>query len=58
MKTAILNGGYAELYANVRQAEAKNKENLLEYQKEKPGVIEEDNVYDVIVALRKRKENQ
>jgi CBS domain-containing protein len=40
------------------QSETENKENLLEYQEEKPGVINADNVSDVIAALRRRKEKQ
>lgn len=48
-------GNYAELYERTRQYEAENKENLLEYQDQKPGVITGDNVNDIIEALRKRK---
>ena len=58
IEKAIQNGGYAELYERVRQAEAENKENLLEYQEEKPGVITGDNVHDIIAALRRRKEQK
>lgn len=35
----------------------KNKENLLEYQEEKPGVVSGDNVDDIIAALRKKKKD-
>ncbi len=48
-------GNYAELYERTRQYEADNKENLIEYQDKKPGVITGDNVNDIIEALRKRK---
>lgn len=48
-------GNYTELYERTRQYEAENKENLLEYQEKKPGVVTGDNVNDIIEALRKRK---
>lgn len=55
IEQAMQQGGYEEMYARVRQAEAENKENLLEYQEEKPGVVTEDNVNDIIDALRRKK---
>ena len=58
IESAMLNGGYEGMYARVRQAEAENKENLLEYQNEKPGVINRDNVDDILAAIRKRKESR
>ncbi len=58
IEKAVKDGGYAELYGRVRQAEAENKENLLEYQEEKPGVITGDNVHDIIAALKRRKEQK
>ena len=58
IEKAIQNGGYAELYERVRQAEAENKENLLEYQEEKPSVITGDNVHEIIAALRRRKDQK
>ena len=58
IESAMLNGGYEGMYARVRQAEAENKEDLLEYQEEKPGVINSDNVDDILAALRKRKERR
>lgn len=58
IESALLNGGYEDMYSHVRQAEAENMENLLDYQDEKPGVIQKDNVDDIIAALRKRKENR
>lgn len=56
VENAVRDGNYEELYKRIRQAEIENKENLLEYQEEKPGVISRDNVNDIIAALRKRKE--
>ena len=55
IEKAIQDGGYESMYARVREVEAKNRENLLEYQEEKPGVITGDNVSDIIAALRRRK---
>ena len=55
VERALENGNYEALYARVRQAEAENKGNLLEYQEAKPGVVTGDNVNDIIAALRRRK---
>ena len=57
VEKAVMDGKYKETYARVRRAEAENKENLLEYQDEKPGVINGDNVNDIIAALRRKKES-
>ena len=56
VEKAVRDGKYKETYARVRRAEAENKENLLEYQEEKTGVINGDNVNDIIAALRRKKE--
>lgn len=58
IERAFEDGCYEKMYTRVRQTETENKENLLEYQEEKPGVINADNVSDVIAALRRRKEKQ
>ena len=58
IERAVKEGSYAEIYKWVRQAEAENKVNLLEYQEEKPGVITGDNVHDIIATLRRRKDQQ
>lgn len=55
IEKAIQNGGYEEMYARVRRAEAENRETLLDYQEEKPGVIRNDNVNDILAAIRKKK---
>ncbi len=55
IENALENGDYEYVYSHTRQYELENKENLLEYQDEKPGVINEDNVDDVIAALRGKK---
>jgi hypothetical protein len=56
IEQAMKDGNYEALYNRVRQAEIENRENLLEYQETKPGVITGDNVNGIISALRKRKE--
>ena len=58
IERAVQNGKYGEIYESVRHAEAENRETLLEYQEEKPGVINGDNVNDIIAALKKRKNNE
>lgn len=58
VEKAIQDGNYGELYTSVRKEEAENKDNLLEYQEEKPGVINSDNTNDIIAALRRRKEDK
>ena len=57
IEKAIEDGRYEDMYQRVRQAEAENRESLLEYQDEKPGVINNDNVNSIIAALRRRKGN-
>lgn len=56
IERALQDGDYETAYHRVRQAEEENKENLIVYQKEKPGVVNSENVNDVLAALRKRKE--
>lgn len=58
IERALEDGDYEKMYNRVHQAEAENKENLLEYQEKKPGVIDQDNASDIIAALRRRKEKQ
>ena len=58
IEKAIQDGDYEVAYSRVRWAEEENKENLIEYQEKKPGVINSENVSDVLAALRKRKEEQ
>ena len=44
IKQALENGDYGYMYTLVRQAETESKGILLEYQEEKPEVINGDNV--------------
>ena len=55
IERAVQDGSYESMYKRIRQAENENREILLEYQEEKPNAIAEDNVNDIISALRKRK---
>ncbi len=57
VENALKNDDYEELYKKVRKYEAENKQNLIEYQEEKPGAITTDNVNDVIAALRRKKQS-
>ncbi len=58
IEKAMQNGDYESTYTRVRELEAENKDNLLEYREEKPGVINNDNISDIIAALRRRKERK
>lgn len=55
IEKAILDSAYETTYERVRKAEAENKKVLVEYQENKPGVINSKNVDDVLAALRRRK---
>ena len=55
IESVIEKGNYEELFKKTRQYEKENKENLIEYQEEKPGVINGNNLNDIIDILRKRK---
>ena len=56
LENALETGEYEKMYTRARQYEADNKDSLLEYQEEKPGVINGANVDDVIEALRRKKQ--
>ena len=55
IERAVQDGNYESMYKRIRQAESENREILLEYQEEKPDTITEDNVNDIISALKKRR---
>ena len=55
IEKTIESGNYESIYETIRQTEIENQNTLIEYQKSKPGVINNDNANDVIDALRKRK---
>lgn len=54
LENIMANGDYEEMYSRTRQYEIDNRNNLVEYQDQNPGVITRDNVDDIIAALRKR----
>lgn len=58
IENALADGAYEAMYSRIRKMEAENKDILIEYQEEKPGVINNDNVSDIIAAIRKRKGEQ
>ena len=58
IERAVQNGKYEEIYESIRHTEAENREILLEYQEDRPGIINGDNVNDIIAALKKRKNNE
>ena len=54
LENIMANGDYEEMYSRTRQYEIDNRNNLVEYQDQNPGVITRDNVDDILAALRKR----
>lgn len=58
LEKAMAAGAYDDLYELTRKMESENKDILVEYQKEKPGVIKSDNVSSILEAIRKRKNRQ
>lgn len=58
LEAAMSDGDYEKMYSRIRQYEIENKQNLLEYQEQKPGVLTRDNVDDIIAVLRKRNNNK
>lgn len=57
IENAVRDGRYQEMYTRVRGMEAENRDSLLEYQERKPGVINGDNVDEIIAALKRRRDN-
>lgn len=58
IEDALADGDYEAMYARIRKMEAENKGILIEYQEEKPGVLNTDNASSIIAAIRKRKVEQ
>ena len=58
IENALADGDYEAMYARIRKMEAENKDILIEYQEEKPGVMNSDNVNSIIAAIRKRKSEE
>lgn len=57
IENSVQEGNYAEKYNLIRQAEAENKNLLVNYSEKKPGIVKDDNTNDIIAALKKRKSN-
>ena len=49
---------YEKTYEKVRNMESENKDILLHFQDEYPGVTNTDNINDIIAAVRKKKESE
>ncbi|MDO4803937.1 MAG: DUF6036 family nucleotidyltransferase [Lachnospiraceae bacterium] len=58
IENALADGDYEAMHARIRKMEAENKDILIEYQEEKPGVLNTDNTSSIIAAIRKRKGEQ
>ena len=55
IESTLADGDCEAMYALIRKMEAENKDILIEYQEEKPGVLNTDNASSIIAAIRKRK---
>ena len=55
IESTLADGDCEAMYARIRKMEAENKDILIEYQEEKPGVLNTDNASSIIAAIRKRK---
>ena len=49
---------YEKTYEKIRNMESENKDILLHFQDEYPGVTNTDNINDIIAAIRKKKESE
>ena len=54
-ESAIQSGGYEQLYEIVRRNEAENKDILLQFQEDYPGVTKPDNVNDILESIQRKK---
>ena len=50
----VAEGNYEDLYQQVREMEKENKDILLQFQEDYPGVTNNDNVEDVLAAIREK----
>lgn len=57
IERAITDKEYEARYKKVRQMEADNKDILLQFQDNYPGVTNTDNVNDILEAINKKKRN-
>ena len=58
IENAINDGDYEAMYQSVRQMESENKDILLQFQDEYPGVTNKDNVDDILKRIRKKMEHK
>ena len=56
LERAMAEGEYGTLYNRIRLMETENKEILIEYQEQRPGVMNRDNVNQILKAIRKKKD--
>ena len=54
IEVVMMDGSYKKIYDSVRKNEMENKKVLIEYDNEKPDVVNKDNANDIINSLRKR----
>ncbi len=57
IESVVKDGNYEQLYKKMREEEKQNKEILLEFQEEYPGVTNADNVDEIITAIRMKQKN-
>ena len=50
----VAEGNYEALYQQVREMEKENKDILLQFQEDYPGVTNRDNVQDILAAIREK----
>ena len=56
LERVLADRGYEALYQRIRKMEAENKNILLQFQEENPGVTKSDNVNEILESIRKKKE--
>ena len=55
IEKALEDESYEAMYGRIRKMESENKDILIEYQEEKPNVINGDNASSIIATIRRRK---
>ena len=54
LEQVIADADYEHLYKQIREDEKANKDILLDFQEEYPGITNKDNVDDIISTIRKK----
>lgn len=57
IENALRIGDFESIYKRIRQMEAENKDVLLQFQEDYPGVMNTENVDHILETIRKKKEN-